>query len=40
MPPLDLNIKGLRSHAMFLNIFDVEADVPVEMRKWGGVRRH
>lgn len=34
MPPLTMNIEGLRSHAMLLNVFDLEPLVPVEMRKW------
>lgn len=34
MPPLTMNIEGLRSHAMLLTMFDLEPQVPVEMRKW------
>ncbi|WP_155888074.1 hypothetical protein [Cupriavidus sp. WS] len=34
MPPLHLNIEGLRSHAMLVSIFISEPDVSVEKRKW------
>lgn len=34
MPPLSLNIEGLRSHAMLVSIFVPEPDVSAEKRKW------
>ncbi len=34
MPPLNLNIEGLRSHAMLVSMFIPEPDVSVEKRKW------
>lgn len=34
MPPLVLNIEGLRSHALMMSIFIPEPDVSAEKRKW------
>ena len=34
MPPLNLNIEGLRSHAMLVSIFVPEPDISDEKRKW------
>ena len=34
MPPLHLNIEGLRSHALLVSIFMPEPEVSVEKRKW------
>ena len=34
MPPLHLNIEGLRAHALLMNIFIPEPEVSAEKRKW------
>lgn len=34
MPPLNLNIEGLRSHAMLMTLFMPESNVSIEKRKW------
>ena len=34
MPPLNLNIEGLRKHAMLVTLFVSESDVSIEKRKW------
>lgn len=34
MPPLHLNIEGLRSHAILVSVFMPEPDVSAEKRKW------